>query len=299
MKNFEKKSLTVVTPAYNEAEALPLVLPELLKYAEKRDWKVIIVNDGSTDNIKEILNRFSDDARLKAIHHKLNRGYGGAIKSGIEAADTEYIITIDADGQHYLEDIDKLQETLIANNADMVVGSRKGLHSASNFRGIGKWLIRNIAKLLMPINIYDINSGMKIYRTALAKQYIHLFPDSMAFSDIITLVFINNRHLVLEIPIRIKERIAGESTIGTMTALQTIMEIVNIIILFNPMEIFLPTSLVFIILGLVWGIPILLKGEGVSVGMCLLIIMGILSFLLGLIAEQLSAIRKNSKRTGN
>lgn len=298
MNSVEKIFLTVVIPVFNEAEALPLILPGLLAYVEEKNWKIIIVNDGSTDKTTEILTGFSDNPRLKIIHHKMNSGYGGAIKSGIGAADTECTITIDADGQHYLEDIDKMVEMLIANDADMVVGSRKGLHSASNFRGIGKWLIRNVAKLLMTVNIYDINSGMKIYRTELAKKYLHLYPDSMAFSDVITLVFINNKHRVLETPIKIKKRIAGKSTIGTMTALQTIMEILNVIILFNPMEIFLPTSILFTILGLVWGIPMLLKGEGVSVGMCLLIIMGILSFLLGLIAEQLSAIRKNNKNTG-
>ncbi|HLP45338.1 MAG TPA: hypothetical protein VK469_05305, partial [Candidatus Kapabacteria bacterium] len=182
------------------------------------------------------------------------------------------------------------------NDADMVVGSRKGRHSASIYRGLGKWLLRSAAKLLMTIPIYDINSGMKIYRTELAKQYIHFLPDSMSFSDVITLVFINNRNRVLEIPINIKERAAGKSTIGTMTALNTLKEIMNVIVLFNPMKIFLPTAFFLIILGLGWGIPIILKGEGVTPGMSLLIIMGIFSFLLGLIAEQLSRIRKNSKR---
>ncbi len=292
MKNSEKNSLTVIIPVYNEAEALPVILPGLSAYVQKRNWKIIIVNDGSTDHSKDILNNYSREDDLKVIHHKLNRGYGGAIKSGIEAADTEYIITIDADGQHDLEDIDKLLEWMIANDADMVVGSRKGLKSTSKFRGVGKWLIRNIAKRLMPIHIFDINSGMKIYRRELAKQYIHLLPDSMAFSDVITLVFINNRHLVLEIPIRIKNRIAGKSTIVTNTALQTLMEILNIIVLFNPMKIFLPISIIFIVLGLAWGIPMLLKGKGVTVGMSLLITTGIFSFLLGLIAEQLSKIRK-------
>ncbi|HLP44950.1 MAG TPA: glycosyltransferase family 2 protein [Candidatus Kapabacteria bacterium] len=295
MDNFEKKSLTVVIPAYNEGEALAVILPELLVYAQKKNWKIIIVNDGSEDNTKEILNKYAGYGHLKTIHHKLNGGYGRAIKSGIEAVDTEYMTTIDADGQHNFKDIDKLQESITVHDADMVVGAREGIYSTSKFRGGGKWLIRHVAKLLMTVDIYDINSSMKIYQSQLAKQYIHLFPDSMAFSDVITLIFIKNKHYVLETPIEINNRIAGKSTgrtNGTNSVLQTIMEILNIIVFFNPMKIFLPTALVFIILGLAWGIPMILKGEGVTVGMSLLIIMGIFSFLLGLIAEQLSEIRK-------
>lgn len=297
MNSREERSLTVVIPAYNEAQPLPLVLPELLRYAREKNRRVLIVEDGSTDNTREILEQFSGDDNLKVIHHKLNRGYGGALKSGIEAVDTQYMVTIDADGQHYLEDIDLLEEAILTNDADMVVGSRKGRHAASLYRGFGKCLLRCVAKLLMHIPIYDINSGMKIYRTDLAKQYLHLLPDSMAFSDVITLVFISSKNRVLEIPIRIKERIAGKSTIGTMTALDTLREIMNVIVLFNPMKIFLPVALLFVLVGLWWGIPIILKGGGVTPGMSLLITMGIFSFLLGLIAEQLSRIRKNSKRS--
>ena len=67
-------------------------------------------------------------------------------------------------------------------------------------------------------------------------KYIHLAPDTMSFSDIITLIFINNRYMVLEYPISINPRIHGKSTISVETAFQTIMEIINIVILFNPMK---------------------------------------------------------------
>ena len=159
----------------------------------------------------------------------------------------------------------------------------------------GKSIIRTLAKVLMTVPIHDLNSGMKVYNTVLVKKYLHLAPDTMAFSDIITLVFINNRHLVLEESIRIRARKFGNSTISLQTAFQTIMEIVNIVILFNPMKIFLPLSLIcFIITGL-WGTPLLIAGRGLSIGSLLGVIMGILLFLLGLIAEQLSQIRRNQR----
>ena len=175
----------------------------------------------------------------------------------------------------------------------MVVGSRKGLPSASWYRGLGKRLIRMLANFLMDVNVHDINSGMKIYDAALAQRYAGLCPDSMAFSDVITLVFISEKHRVCERPIRVRERQAGRSTITTLTAFETVMEIVNIVVLFNPHRIFLPLSFLSLFLGFTWGLPIVLRGNGVSIGAMLAILTGIFFFFLGLLAEQISLIRRN------
>ncbi len=247
-------SLSIVIPAYNEEASIDKFLPGLLEYANNHNYSVIIVNDGSKDKTKSILENYTDKA-LTVIHHKVNKGYGGAIKTGIEHSKSKYIITIDADGQHVIEEITKLHELIISSDADMIVGNR-GLETKSYYRNIGKWIIRKIARILMPLNIEDINSGMKIYDAVLAKKYMKLCPDTMAYSDIILLTFINQRHLVIETPIQIKPRIAGESTIGINTAIDTVREILNIVILFNPMRIFLPVSMFFIIISLIWAAPI-------------------------------------------
>lgn len=287
--------LTVIIPAFNELENLKIFLPTLIDHCREQRWKIILVNDGSRDASREYLDSLPDGDVLTVVHHKLNRGYGAAIKSGIRACDTDYLITFDADGQHYLEDIDRLHNRLVESDADMVVGSRKGLRSSSVYRGFGKWMIRLIANIMMTVPVHDINSGMKIYRTDLAKRYLYLTTDTMSFSDVITLVFINNRHLVLEEPIRIKQRTMGRSTIGLQTAFQTVMEILHIVILFNPMKIFLPLATICVLMTLAWGIPLILQGRGVSTGTLLGIVSALLFFLLGLITEQLSLIRRNQK----
>ncbi len=287
--------LTVVVPAYNEEAALPTFLPPLLDCCERNDWKLIVVNDGSEDRTAEILGGFEHVERLRVLHHKVNRGYGGAIKSGIRAVDTAHVVTIDADGQHYVEDLESLFRELEEQDADMVVGSRKGIPASSWYRGLGKNLIRFVAHFLLELHIFDINSGMKVYDAALAQRYLKLCPDSMAFSDVITLVFVSQRHRVCERPIRIRERLAGKSTISTRTALETLMEILNIVVLFNPLRIFLPVSLVSLVLGFAWGIPIVLRGNGVSVGAMLAIVTGVVFFLLGLLAEQISLIRRDDR----
>jgi glycosyltransferase involved in cell wall biosynthesis len=288
-----KIDLTVIIPAYNELENLLEVLEPLIDHCRENNWRIILVNDGSTDNSKRFLNNYANEPLLTVIHHKLNRGYGAAIKSGINVCETEYLITYDADGQHYLEDIEKLATVLLRRDADMVVGSRRGLKSASMTRGIGKSIIRLVAKIMMTVPVHDINSGMKIYRTDLAKKYLFLTTDTMSFSDVITLVFINKRHLVIEEPIQIRERATGHSTIGFQTAFQTLMEIINIVILFNPMKIFLPLATVTFILTMIWGLPLIFQGRGVSIGTQLGLVATLLFLLLGLITEQLSLIRRN------
>ena len=297
MPNLNKDSLlnelTIIVPAYNEEESLPAFLEGILPYCQDEKFKLIIVNDGSRDNTKDILDGIPRRDWLTVLHNKVNRGYGGAIKSAVGSVDTPYLITIDADGQHTLEDIGKLFNHLKSKDADMVIGRRASCHDTP-YRRLGKRLIRGIAKMLMPVHIEDLNSGMKVYRSDLAKKYVRLCPDTMAYSDIITLVFINQKHLVLEQYISVRHRQAGTSTINTRTALDTVLEILNIVILFNPNKVFLPLAVLFIIAGIAWGLPFLLRGEGVQASTVLLVISGLLFFLMGLLAEQLSFIRKGS-----
>lgn len=288
-----KDNLTIVIPAYNEKDSLKDFLPEVLKFCRDKGFELIVVNDGSKDETQLVLESYTQEKYLKIIRHKLNKGYGGALKSGIVNAQTRYVITIDADGQHHLEDVERLYNLILIKDADMIVGKRENIKS-DWYRNMGKSIIRRIAKMLMPLPIHDINSGMKIYNTVLAKKYLKLCPDSMAFSDIIALVFISQRHLVLEEPVSIRPRKAGKSTISTRTAVETMKEILNIVILFNPMRIFFPLSILFILAGIIWDIPIFLRGSGVSVGALLLIMCGLIFFILGLVAEQLSLIRKSA-----
>ena len=287
----EAALLSVIVPIYNEASSLSSLLDGLVPYCRARNWKLILVDDGSTDGSSAILKKYEACAGVTVLHHKLNRGYGGALKTGLLEADTPYVVTFDADGQHELSDIDKLLKFTQERDADLVVGKRGRSGPSGLYRNIGKWLIRRFAGLLMPIHISDLNSGFKLYRTDLAQRYLYICPDSMAFSDVITLIFIKKRHLVLEYPITIKPRVSGKSTISTFTAIQTVMEIINLAMLFNPLRIFLSLSVLCIGFGLAWGIPIMLRDRGVSVGAMLAIVTGLLFFFIGLIAEQLSAMR--------
>ena len=287
-------NLSIVIPVYNEKESLQTFLPDVLSFCRTYACKLILVNDGSQDGSYEELEKAAvSDEFVTVVHHKVNRGYGGALKSGIGSCKTKYCITIDADGQHTLSDVAVLHEQILKSNADLIVGNRGTYKGENVFRKIGKMIIRKIARILLPVTIKDINSGMKIYRTHLVQRYLGLCPDSMAFSDIIALSFIQQRHLVSEYPITVLARTSGTSTINLNTAIDTVMEIINMVVLFNPMRIFLPVACVLITAGICWGIPIMMAGRGVSAGTMVGIISGLLFFFLGLMTEQLALLRRH------
>jgi glycosyltransferase involved in cell wall biosynthesis len=288
--------LTVVIPVYNEGENLPSFAPSLIEFCRAKGWLVIFVNDGSRDNTNQVLDKLSSSQDVRVVHHKVNRGYGGALKTGISHVTTPFLVTMDGDGQHNPDDVETIFQFAIENDADMVVGKRNERSGSNAYRTLGKFLIRSFTKILMPVPITDLNSGFKLYRTELAKRYITVCPDSMAFSDVITLVFLSERNLVLEHPIRISPRKLGQSTIKTSTAFETVIQVLNIALMFNPLKVFLPVSVFCILAGLGWGIPIVLLGRGVSIGAMLAIVTGLLFFVLGLIASQLSAIRMERLR---
>lgn len=288
---FDDHALTVVVPIYNEAESLASFAPALIELCRSRHWLVIFVNDGSTDATGRILGSLASMPGVCVVNHKLNRGYGGALKSGISHVETPFLVTMDGDGQHDPADVERIFQFATENDADMVVGARNEQAGAHSYRQLGKTLIRSFTKLLMPLPVTDLNSGFKFYRSDLAKRYSTVCPNSMAFSDVITLTFLSERHLVLQYPIQTLPRKVGRSTINSFTAFETVLQILNIVVMFNPLKVFLPLSAFCILAGLAWGIPIVLLDRGVSVGAMLAIVTGLLFFALGMITSQLSAIR--------
>lgn len=286
------KLLTIVVPCYNEAFNIPLFFPKLRAFAEENNYALLAVNDGSLDNTGDLLNQLAEKSELKVLHHKCNCGYGAALKTGLKAVETEYAITVDADGQHRLQDISRCFNYLQEHNLDLVVGART--NDASGFyRNLGKWMIRMFAKSLLTLPVKDLNSGMKCYRMCEAKAYLSLCPDTMAFSDVILLLMINDNKSVSEIPIQVEPRLKGVSTIGTRTAFVTIAEIMNLSVLLRPMTTFFRLGLFFGNLGIILSIFTYLKSSTITPAAVMMIMLGLVCFVLGLLGEQLSQIRKH------
>jgi glycosyltransferase involved in cell wall biosynthesis len=292
----ENPLLTVVVPVYNEEQAISSFASSLIEVCRSRGWMTVFVNDGSRDHTGQILDHLPASQGLRVVHHKVNRGYGGALKTGISHVTTPFLVTMDGDGQHSPQDVERILQFAVESDADMVVGKRDERGASGAYRTFGKFLIRTFTRILIPLPIADLNSGFKFYRTDLAKRYMTVCPDSMAFSDVMTLVFLSEHNLVLEFPIQVSPRQAGQSRINTFTAFDTVIQVINIALMFNPLKLFLPISALCVLVGFGWGIPFVLLGRGVSVGAMLAIVTGLLFFVLGLIASQLSAIRMERLR---
>jgi glycosyltransferase involved in cell wall biosynthesis len=286
------EEMTVIVPVLNEAESLRALLPGWLEWCRAHASRLIVVDDGSRDGTPEVLAAHLGDERLSVFRHRHNRGYGNAIKTGLSHAKTAFAGTMDADGQHAIADLGRLMALAIEQHGDLIIGSRTGTASSGIYRNLGKALIRWIAKGLFGVTIQDLNSGMKVYRTHVAQALLPYCPGTMAFSDVITLTYLNLGYRVLEAPIEVVERRSGKSTINTMTAVDTVLEIVNVSMWFKPLKVFVPLAVVLATAGILWAIPFLLLGRGLSSISLLLLLAAMMVAVLGLLAEQMASSRR-------
>jgi len=283
----EEKKISVIIPAYNEEGAIGRVLDALVPMAEANGWEVIVVDDGSTDATAKV----ADQNGVKVITHPYNRGYGSSLKTGIAAASGNIVVIMDSDGQHDPGDISRLLEHI--NDHDVVIGERvKGSHYLW-IRRPGKWLLGNIANFLTGRKIPDINSGLRAYQKDLLLKLIHLMPAGFSFSTTSTVAYLSMNFRVKYIPIKTKWR-TGKSTVNQIEhGYETILLMLRLIVLFNPLKVFMPVSLFLIFMGLAYQIYIiLLTGLHVEGGAIVSLIAGIQTFLFGLMIDQISSVRR-------
>lgn len=275
---------TIVIPAYNEAGGIQNVLEELR--SAKPDLPVIVIDDGSTDNTGEIARSVPG---VTVITHKRNKGYGAALKTGIRKADTEWIMTYDSDGQHTPENLDAVLREM-DDESDLIIGKREG-YKGPLLRQPGKWLIGRVANYLTETKIPDYNSGLRAFRREQVLKYLHLFPDGFSISTTSTVCFLKEGLNVHWVPISIKER-TGKSTVRPRDAVKTLMLIVRLIMLFSPLRIFFPASVLagLLTVGLL-GYELTINRNVSDASVALLSLTCIL-FFFGLLADQVACLRR-------
>jgi glycosyltransferase involved in cell wall biosynthesis len=249
--------------------------------------EVIVVDDGSTDATASI----AEAAGVRVVRHPSNRGYGASLKTGIRAATGEYVITVDADGQHRMEDVATLCAAIgVPNAPECVIGHRQQLLHSPLWRMPGKWLLTRLAQTLIQRKIPGLNSGLRIVRRDVALRYVRLCPNGFSFSTTITMALMSRGYGVAFLPIRVERRV-GKSTVTARTGFQTILLVIRLATLFNPLRIFLPTSAIAILFGIGWAIPHLVQRHGLTVASMLAILTGVLLFALGLVCDQVAQLR--------
>ncbi len=163
-------NLSLILPAYNEAGNLDRVVRHSIGVLDTHllDWKMIIVNDGSTDETGRVAETLADqDARIRVVHHLRNRGYGTAWRTGFAHGQGTYLMCMDADGQFDLGDIALLLPYV--NHYDVVAGYRIARQDPPH-RKLNAWLFRLASRLLFGIQLRDFDCGFKIFRTELVRS---------------------------------------------------------------------------------------------------------------------------------
>lgn len=246
------QSVSIIVPAYNEEAGIGKVLKELRGVMERSglDYEIIVVNDGSSDQTGVVASA-TDGVILR--EHKVNRGYGAALKTGIRYARHGVICITDADGTYPNDCIPELAASL-EEGFDMVVGCRTGQNVAIPLiRRPAKWSIGKLANLISGESIPDINSGLRVFRKQAAVRFMSLLPDGFSFTTTITLGMLANGYAVKYVPINYYARKGLSKIKPIRDTLNFIQLILRIGLYFAPLKIFLPMSFVLLLMGIGWG----------------------------------------------
>ena len=213
-----KEKILLIIPAYNEEDNILKTYQEIINYNKKNktDYHVIVINDGSKDNTKEILENNS----IPHINLVNNLGIGGAVQTGYKyAKEFNYDIAIqfDGDGQHDVRYVKKLINPIIDGQADLVIGSRFLEKDTSDFkstwiRRIGINWISFLIKICTGKKLTDTTSGFRAANKKIISLFADNYPtDSPEPSSFVTIS--KKGYKTLEVPVSMKEREGGVSSI--------------------------------------------------------------------------------------
>ncbi len=279
------EGVTVIVPAYNEENGIGPALKELCETMANSnlEHEIIVVDDGSTDNTVAMA-RQQD---VKLIQHRVNTGYGGALKTGILHAKYPMIAITDADGTYPNDRIPELVRLVTNGDADMAVGARAGENVAIPFiRRPAKWAIGKIAELAAGQRIPDLNSGLRVFHKETSLRFFNLLPSGFSFTTTITLAMLTNGYIVQYLPIDYRKR-AGRSKIRPFRdTLNFTLLILRIALYFAPLKIFWPLSGLMLLLSLAVGLySTLVAGKLADVTTVLLAVGAVQIAVVGLLAE--------------
>ncbi|HEV8319335.1 MAG TPA: glycosyltransferase family 2 protein [Vicinamibacterales bacterium] len=282
----DTSAVSVVIPAMNEADAIGSVVTTLRATAP---WhEIIVVDDGSVDATGD----HARGAGARVIRHPYNKGNGAAVKTGIRAATGEFVLIVDADGQHRPEDAERLVSRL--GEYDLVIAARVAATQATLIRRIGNVTLNGLASYLTARPIPDLTSGFRAARRDCLREFIHLLPNGFSTPTTTTLAFIKAGYNVAFEPVQARPRVGTSKIRLASDGARFFLILLKVITLFNPLRIFLPISVASFLLGTLYGLWNVTVHSRIPNGSVLLILFAVVVFLVGLISEQISALRLES-----
>lgn len=232
----EKKKIILVIPAYNEEESILDTYKMVEDYNKKNksNLDVIVINDGSKDNTKSVL----EENNIPHINLICNLGIGGAVQTGYKyALNNGYDIAIqfDGDGQHDVNYVDDIIKPIINNEANMVIGSRFVKKSKEGFkssaaRRFGIKIISFFIKIKTRKKIYDVTSGFRAIDREVLELFTNYYPSEYP-EPISSVNVLKNGFKISEVPVVMKEREKGKSSISSWKNVYYMINVILSIVL--------------------------------------------------------------------
>jgi len=281
-------AVSVVIPAYNESPSIAAVVAAV---AAAGTWReIIVVDDGSSDGTAAR----AQEAGARVVRHPYNKGNGAAVKSGIRSASGEFILIVDGDGQHCAADAQRLVARL--GEYDLVVGARSSATQATQARRFGNTALNRLASYLTGRSIPDLTSGFRGARREYLLEFLHLLPNGFSTPTTTTLAFIKAGYNVGFEATDASTR-TGDSKIRlARDGTKFLLIILKIVTLFSPLRVFLPVALLSFVIGAGYAIWTIATQSHVTNSSVLLIVLAVMVFLVGLVSEQISALRFEGRR---
>jgi glycosyltransferase involved in cell wall biosynthesis len=208
-------SISVFFPTYNEEGNIQKVVLNAKKILLKtfNKWEIIIVNDGSSDDTREIVEKLGkEDARIRIINHKENKGYGASLKSGFYSCQYDWIAFTDSDGQFDFSEITEFVNKQDETNADLVIGYYKK-RRVSKFKIITSKMWEFSVFVLFGLYVKDIDCGFKLISKKVIDKIPRLESQRGAFISSELLIKAKKANFkIIEIPVTHYPRTQGKGT---------------------------------------------------------------------------------------
>lgn len=283
----EEEKISVILPAYNEADAIGGVLDKLIPMAGENGWEVIVVDDGSNDGTSKV----AGGRGAKVLTHSHNRGYGASLETGIKESSYDWILITDGDGTYPVEEIPSFLKFI--PEYDMVIGARTGDKVHIPFmRRPAKWFLTHLASFLAGTKIPDLNSGLRVFKKDLCLRFSHLYPDGFSFTSTLTMAFLTHDYKVKYIPINYYRR-EGKSSIRAYDFVNFNKLLVRLALFFNPIKLFsLISGILFLIAMFVLFFSKFYLKRVMDISTIVILMSSLQVFLFGLLAELVVRLRE-------
>jgi glycosyltransferase involved in cell wall biosynthesis len=279
----EPSSTSIVIPAFNEESAIGPLVEALRSGGAWRE--IIVVDDGSSDATGER----AGGAGATVVRHPYNKGNGAAVKTGIRRATGEFVLIVDGDGQHRAADAARLVSRL--GDYDLVIGARTAGTQASRARLLGNAALNRLASYLTGRKVPDLTSGFRGARRAHLQEFLHLLPNGFSTPTTTTLAFIKAGYNVCFEPVDAASRSGSSKIRLARDGVKFLMIALKIVTLFSPLRVFLPISLASFLAGAGYAVWTIATQSHVTNSSVLLIMLAVIVFLVGLVSEQIAALR--------